>query len=105
MSALIRPPLTSTLFPYTTLFRSIPPEQPPVTTTNPPPAQPPTTTPPPPAAVGTPIWPILDRKSTRLNSSHVKNSYAVLRLKKKRSRRCIQQGVDDKHNRRGLTFR
>src|SRR5690606_2212279 len=30
-------------------------------------------------------WVILDRKSTRLNSSHVKISYAVLCLKKKRA--------------------
>src|SRR5690606_39500229 len=28
--------------------------------------------------------PVLDRKSTRLNSSHVKNSYAVFCLKKKK---------------------
>src|SRR5437773_6627373 len=31
--------------------------------------------------------PRLDRKSTRLNSSHIKNSYAVFCLKKKRLRR------------------
>src|SRR5690606_41186270 len=30
----------------------------------------------------------LDRKSTRLNSSHVKISYAVFCLKKKKSTRC-----------------
>src|SRR5207249_11828943 len=64
----IRPPPRSTLFPYTTLFRS--------------------------------LWRCLlssgtrpnfyvrtekfgDRKSTRLNSSHVSNSYAVFCLKKK----------------------
>src|SRR5690606_40559042 len=29
-------------------------------------------------------WPVLDRKSTRLNSSHVKISYAVFCLKKKK---------------------
>src|SRR5690606_41554608 len=33
-----------------------------------------------------PFGPMLDRKSTRLNSSHVKISYAVFCLKKKRSR-------------------
>src|SRR5690606_41908214 len=33
-----------------------------------------------------PLW-YLDRKSTRLNSSHVKISYAVFCLKKKRSTR------------------
>src|SRR5436309_11961017 len=32
-----------------------------------------------------PIWRILDRKSTRLNSSHVKKSYAVFCWKKKKS--------------------
>src|SRR5690606_40879414 len=32
---------------------------------------------------------ILDRKSTRLNSSHVKISYAVFCLKKKRNRKVI----------------
>src|SRR5690606_37627385 len=30
------------------------------------------------------IWPVRDRKSTRLNSSHGKSSYAVFCLKKKR---------------------
>src|SRR5690349_23835131 len=34
-----------------------------------------------------PIVPI-DRKSTRLNSSHVENSYAVFCLKKKKLRTC-----------------
>src|SRR5690606_41829717 len=33
-------------------------------------------------AIGQPV--LLDRKSTRLNSSHVKSSYAVFCLKKKR---------------------
>src|SRR5207302_8723723 len=83
---MIRRPPRSTLFPYTTLFRSlgplgvalelgghrletftsadlivmspgVPPEQ-----------------------------PVIDRKSTRLNSSHVKISYAVFCLKKKKNR-------------------
>src|SRR5438067_6262145 len=31
---------------------------------------------------------VTDRKSTRLNSSHVSNSYAVLCLKKKMTRNC-----------------
>src|SRR5207247_11120013 len=75
----IRPPPTSTLFPYTTLFRSIP------------------------EALGlarSPVrlWVLLggiagclseedpepDRKSTRLNSSHEWISYAVFCLKKKK---------------------
>src|SRR5438874_6890773 len=32
-----------------------------------------------------PVWPVLDRKSTRLNSSHVEISYAVFCLKKKKN--------------------
>src|SRR5438309_4459080 len=72
---MIRPPPRSTLFPYTTLFRS---------STN-----------------RFPRFPVLlgsprsrrrkrglprDRKSTRLNSSHSSNSYAVFCLKKKNQR-------------------
>src|SRR5215475_15478732 len=68
---MIRRPPRSTLFPYTTLFRSRPPE---------PrrghhaeaPAAPPDRR---------------DRKSTRLNSSHVKISYAVFCLKKKKKKK------------------
>src|SRR5438270_5044042 len=67
-----RPP-RSTLFPYTTLFRS-------------------NTTPLAPGLRrGTRPWLsvvlvcVLDRKSTRLNSSHSQISYAVFCLKKKRS--------------------
>src|SRR5947209_15170769 len=67
---MIRRPPRSTLFPYTTLFRSsvasstvqLPSEW----------------------AMGIlRIWP-LDRKSTRLNSSHANISYAVFCLKKKK---------------------
>src|SRR5215475_5134700 len=66
---MIRRPPRSTLFPYTTLFRSRP------------------------AAGqgaehqrgGHPRRRVQDRKSTRLNSSHVKISYAVFCLKKKKS--------------------
>src|SRR6266853_4298965 len=65
---MIRRPPRSTLFPYTTLFRS-------------PPARP--------QGVGQPERPCPaeraggDRKSTRLNSSHSQLSYAVFCLKKK----------------------
>src|SRR3989442_8545776 len=69
---MIRRPPRSTLFPYTTLFRSL--------------------------RLSRPEWPPpagqaggaghdrtgLDRKSTRLNSSHVRISYAVFCLKKKK---------------------
>src|SRR6185503_20662505 len=65
---MIRPPPRSTLFPYTTLFRSRPSRECPPLTTN----------------------PLCranarrDRKSTRLNSSHGYISYAVFCLKKKK---------------------
>src|SRR6266498_4225722 len=76
---MIRRPPRSTLFPYTTLFRSGPavgraPGSDPA-------AQPAT------AAVrrgSPPHGP--DRKSTRLNSSHVRISYAVFCLKKKNNK-------------------
>src|SRR5215475_5679572 len=68
---MIRRPPRSTLFPYTTLFRS---------------ALIPTT-----LFFGASCWSSRrtrsDRKSTRLNSSHVKISYAVFCLKKKKSQR------------------
>src|SRR5215510_1926890 len=64
---MIRRPPRSTLFPYTTLFRSRGGHAP---------AR---------RAAGSPgPWPApRDRKSTRLNSSHVAISYAVFCLKKK----------------------
>src|SRR2546428_8435519 len=83
---MIRRPPRSTLFPYTTLFRSwsaIPPSSRPIS-----------------ASGGSVMWRIfpsapkwppilfkrrgLDRKSTRLNSSHDQISYAVFCLKKKK---------------------
>src|SRR6266581_1682636 len=66
---MMRPPPTSTLFPYTTLFRSG------STTRRSPPAR---RSPPSPASTAS------DRKSTRLNSSHPSISYAVFCLKKKK---------------------
>src|SRR5689334_23853435 len=73
---MIRRPPRSTLFPYTTLFRS-PTAKPPLvisvsgdkdrTASSSPPGPPPS-----------------DRKSTRLNSSHSSISYAVFCLKKKK---------------------
>src|SRR5436309_15961476 len=67
---MIRRPPRSTLFPYTTLFRS--------GVRDPDPRHPP-------ARRGrADRQPHRDRKSTRLNSSHVKISYAVFCLKKKK---------------------
>src|SRR5438034_4086770 len=71
---IIRRPPRSTLFPYTTLFRSGPPR----------PLSPPPGPPPGPPGPPCPSAPPGDRKSTRLNSSHTVNSYAVFCLKKKK---------------------
>src|SRR5207249_9259050 len=64
----MRRPPTSTLFPYTTLFRSVGPACAPMPKVR---RRPP------------PSPDLRDRKSTRLNSSHVSISYAVFCLKKK----------------------
>src|SRR5579862_372280 len=69
---MIRPPPRSTLFPYTTLFRS------PTAPGGPPAAPPPSGASPRSAA---PLPRHQDRKSTRLNSSHSSISYAVFCLK------------------------
>src|SRR5256885_7211149 len=72
---MIRRPPRSTLFPYTTLFRSPPPRRQPGQIA-------------PSAVSGAPPCRRagnLDRKSTRLNSSHLVISYAVFCLKKKKT--------------------
>src|SRR6266540_6237252 len=67
---MIRRPPRSTLFPYTTLFRSLDP-----------------------SPLTEPTWcssareGSRDRKSTRLNSSHITSSYAVFCLKKKNTKK------------------
>src|SRR2546430_6122794 len=70
---MIRPPPRSTLFPYPTLFRSIPSGLRKANV----------------QLLGKVIrqrfFPGKDRKSTRLNSSHGQTSYAVFSLKKKKS--------------------
>src|SRR5471030_805395 len=66
---MIRRPPRSTLFPYTTLFRSRPPLLSPRASTL--------------ASAITSTSAAPDRKSTRLNSSHLGISYAVFCLKKK----------------------
>src|SRR5256885_3394649 len=78
---MIRRPPRSTLFPYTTLFRSLAPmpsePRPPASVTAA-------------ASAGVDVpamgaW-MIDRKSTRLNSSHLVISYAVFCLKKKKKK-------------------
>src|SRR6266508_5975178 len=70
---MIRRPPRSTLFPYTTLFRSNAVNAWAMILFCPP-----------------PLPPSLDRKSTRLNSSHVAISYAVFCLKKKKKQQYIK---------------
>src|SRR3712207_8662160 len=82
---MIRRPPRSTLFPYTTLFRSVPPEPPVVAAAQGPGPLPPAVR----RRAGRPRLRLpgaaseQDRKSTRLNSSHANISHAVLCLKKK----------------------
>src|SRR5438067_6157973 len=87
---ILRPP-TSTLFPYTTLFRSSAAGSPCSPGIRPP---------------GSQSWPLddtrcrhrarcKDRKSTRLNSSHVSISYAVFCLKKKKKKHHDALRVED----------
>src|SRR5690554_7204576 len=70
-----RPPPTPPLFPYTTLFRSKEKTNPPRLHKRHCASKP--------AFRFTGTMPLIDRKSTRLNSSHVRISYAVFCLKKK----------------------
>src|SRR5437773_5578258 len=81
---MIRRPPRSTLFPYTTLFRSSELPQG--------------------AGVVGPVLPHLDpevqvdRKSTRLNSSHITISYAVCCLKKKKKKKIIINNIQYDQN-------
>src|SRR3712207_8034199 len=91
---MIRRPPRSTLFPYTTLFRSAPPENPEESLSTPavPIGEPLASSrtsngaPPDSAQATDASGNGLDRKSTRLNSSHANISYAVFCLKKKKKR-------------------
>src|SRR6267378_4668506 len=76
---MIRRPPRSTLFPYTTLFRSCGPARGPAAGRGPRPRARRRTQ---------------DRKSTRLNSSHVEISYAVFCLKKKTNEDGIGDACD-----------
>src|SRR5690625_7012078 len=87
-------PLAATLFPYTTLFRSLraeasgPEEEGEARPDQP---EPPGESGTPPAVLrrGVAQQPQRDRKSTRLNSSHVAISYAVFCLQKKKDQRSV----------------
>src|SRR5256885_11725844 len=79
---MIRRPPRSTLFPYTTLFRS------PIRFSAPPDCRRPWIPKLSPAAKTRRSSPV-DRKSTRLNSSHLVISYAVFCLKKKKKNKEV----------------
>src|SRR5437870_7694919 len=83
----IRLPPFSTLFPYTTLFRSIGERAPPVVAVHVADVEVLVV----PASLDDPAGG--DRKSTRLNSSHVAISYAVFCLKKKKFATIIMTSV------------
>src|SRR5256885_5355840 len=96
---MIRRPPRSTLFPYTTLFRSVGPLLAPVRDLV-------VLDPYNPRSVAFQVFalndhiaslPTLDRKSTRLNSSHLVISYAVFCLKKKTGEQTALNHVDLVH--------
>src|SRR2546430_6825334 len=94
---MIRRPPRSTLFPYTTLFRStdLPSADSTARLKNHWPRRNTSS-----ASFGRPlarIW-YLDRKSTRLNSSHSQISYAVFCLKKKKIKYYIKIDVSTIHH-------
>src|SRR5699024_12365252 len=100
--SMLRLPPSSTLFPYTTLFRSTRQCGRPFC-----PARTSTVRPPPksttfrrmPSPMSCAVQLMGDRKSTRLNSSHVSISYAVFCLKKKRRTKSTQSdGRESEHN-------
>src|SRR2546430_7186658 len=91
---MIRRPPRSTLFPYTTLFRSPGVARPPLGDRSRVDSGPPGKVARGPQAPAR-AWCALDRKSTRLNSSHSQISYAVFCLKKKKTNRnTLISGVD-----------
>src|SRR5437899_6826160 len=84
---MIRRPPRSTLFPYTTLFRSITVCSVPCSSFTPRIR-----------SVDVPSPQISDRKSTRLNSSHLGISYAVFCLKKKTLPVGLPRRAEDDHH-------
>src|SRR5256885_11256152 len=89
---MIRRPPRSTLFPYTTLFRSPPMLVALLVSERPPTARHLLRS----AAVF--VLAGADRKSTRLNSSHLVISYAVFCLKKKKKTNHITYVISDTYN-------
>src|SRR5688572_32230035 len=95
---MIRRPPRSTLFPYTTLFRSCWEWPSPPRTRPPSRARPSSASS---ACERDPQAARRDRKSTRLNSSHSQISYAVFCLKKKKKKKkkkIIKNKITDKEN-------
>src|SRR5437867_5326331 len=90
---MIRPPPRSTLFPYTTLFRSIRPKQTFLPARAAAAERSVQCTPPRTRPASAPK----DRKSTRLNSSHRTISYAVFCLKKKKKKKKQKQKKTKTH--------
>src|SRR5690349_24164595 len=89
---MIRRPPRSTLFPYTTLFRSVQPSaRPCMATMSKPPKMRKV------SSIGSNPLDAKDRKSTRLNSSHVEISYAVFCLKKKKKTKKLHTNKPHKH--------
>src|SRR2546426_5900215 len=84
---MIRRPPRSTLFPYTTLFRSV------ITNENLPHRV--SKRHPEPLGTGAGSFKRVDRKSTRLNSSHLVISYAVFCLKKKKVRHVVRAHTNE----------
>src|SRR5690349_24160976 len=101
---MLRRPPGSTLFPYTTLFRSVGTEtarSAGSTARNSTSAPTTMSAPARPARGSSRRWPPRDRKSTRLNSSHVEISYAVFCLKKKKKKKGKQhkkKRIRDQHH-------
>src|SRR5256885_10616559 len=92
---MIRRPPRSTLFPYTTLFRSQLLEQvPQIVAIARALARKARRAHPRPPAERVDLEPGIDRKSTRLNSSHLVISYAVFCLKKKKKEHIAHRGCN-----------
>src|SRR5206468_12465677 len=90
---MLRRPPRSTLFPYTTLFRSRRRCRPTRARASGPPSHCASLSPAPPCRSSS----CGDRKSTRLNSSHDQISYAVFCLKKKKKKTTYHKPIHDIH--------